>query len=125
MGLYAMFGALPLGLFARLPGNARQRAGTLLSVLPSTSCSAGRSARWQGAAAHARYAAADLGSAAGRQSEAAAPAAFTRPDPPHRPTARTGDLAPDAEAWPAGVLQDLARTLDVTERRQPRRETRC
>ncbi|MFJ9614119.1 hypothetical protein [Streptomyces noursei] len=34
MGLYAMFGALPLGLFARLPGNARQRAGTLLSVLP-------------------------------------------------------------------------------------------
>ncbi|WP_049717556.1 FUSC family protein [Streptomyces caatingaensis] len=35
MGLYAMFGALPLGLFARLPGDARQRAGTLLAVLPA------------------------------------------------------------------------------------------
>ncbi|MCZ1020404.1 FUSC family protein [Streptomyces noursei] len=76
------------------------------------------------AAAHARYAAADLRVAAGRRSEAAVPAAFTRPDPPHRPTARTGDLAPDAEAWLAGVLQDLARILDVTDRRQPRRKTR-
>ncbi|WEB44724.1 FUSC family protein [Streptomyces yunnanensis] len=76
------------------------------------------------AAARARYAAADLRSAAGRRSEAAAPAAFTRPDPTHRPTARAGEPAPDAEAWLAGVLQDLARTLDVTDRRQPRRETR-
>ncbi|WP_328285816.1 FUSC family protein [Streptomyces sp. A1-5] len=77
------------------------------------------------AAAHARSAAADLRSAAGRQSEAAAPAAFTRPDPPHRPPpACAGELAPDAEAWLAGVLQDLARTLDVTDHRRPHGKTR-
>ncbi|MEV5239136.1 FUSC family protein [Streptomyces cinnamoneus] len=34
MGLYAMFGSLPLVMFSRLGGTARQRTGTLLAMVP-------------------------------------------------------------------------------------------
>ncbi|WP_327071066.1 FUSC family protein [Kitasatospora sp. NBC_01302] len=35
MGLYAMFGALPLALFSHLPGSARDRTGPQLAALPA------------------------------------------------------------------------------------------
>ncbi|GAA2658339.1 FUSC family protein [Streptomyces lunalinharesii] len=35
MALYALFGALPLTLFSRLPGTARERTGPLLAALPA------------------------------------------------------------------------------------------
>ncbi|MFK0296573.1 FUSC family protein [Streptomyces sp. NPDC090442] len=35
MALYALFGALPLALFSRLPGTARARTGPLLAALPT------------------------------------------------------------------------------------------